>query len=66
MCRWLKRLLFSNRSSRLVENVQRLDCQNRELKHDLKNIAARADALHQLFSKIRDDETWRHEKKERK
>lgn len=62
MCRWLKKLLFSNRSSRLVENVQRLDCQNRELKHDLNNVRTRIDSLHSLFSKMRDDETWRHEK----
>jgi hypothetical protein len=58
MCRWLHKLLFSSRSNRLVETVQRLDCQNREVRHDLKNIAARADALQVLFSKMRDDETW--------
>jgi uncharacterized protein (UPF0335 family) len=64
MIDWLFRL-FTGRKERLTERVERLDHQNRELRHDLRNIAAKADSLHQLFSKIRDDETWRRPERKR-
>jgi hypothetical protein len=61
MFRWLSKIFFERRTSRLLENVQRLDCQNREIRHDLKNIAARADALRELFLRMREDDVWRRE-----
>lgn len=64
-CGWLCnlcRLLYSRRSSEdIAKRVERMDKQNREVRHDLKNIEFRADALRQLVMNMREDDAWRHE-----
>jgi hypothetical protein len=66
MCRWLHNLFFNSRSARLIEHVHRVDQQNREVRHDLKNIQTRTDALRALVLGMREDEQWRLEQKERR
>jgi hypothetical protein len=42
----------------LVERVEKADCETRESKHKLRNLAMRTQALHRLFSEIKEDELW--------
>jgi hypothetical protein len=42
----------------LVERVDRADQETRESKHKLRNLAMRTQALHRLFSEIKEDELW--------
>jgi hypothetical protein len=43
----------------LVERVDRADQETRESKHKLRNLAMRTQALHRLFSEIKEDELWK-------
>jgi hypothetical protein len=40
----------------LVERVEHADQETRESKHKLRNLAMRTQAIHKLFSEMRDDE----------
>jgi hypothetical protein len=42
----------------LVERVDKADKETRESKHKLRNLAMRTQALHRLFSEIKEDELW--------
>lgn len=61
-CHHLKRLFRPTRKA-LVEKVQQLEQQNREVKHDLRNIQARADALKQLIMGMRNEDASFDERK---
>ena len=43
----------------LVERVDAADHQTRESKHKLRNLAMRTQALHKLFSEMKEDDIWR-------
>ena len=43
----------------LVRRVEKADDESRQTKHRLRNLAMRTQAIHKLFSEIKDDEVWR-------
>jgi hypothetical protein len=45
--------------SRLSRKVDEVDRESREVKHTLRNLAMRSNALHRLVTEMREDETWR-------
>jgi hypothetical protein len=58
---WLKRLYCMWKSTDAIQDrVEQMDKRNREVKHDLNNIAFRADALRRMVMRMREDETWRN------
>lgn len=57
----IKQALDLRRSQDLIDKVAQVDQQNREVKHDLRNLAQRTDALRHLVQSMREDETWRRE-----
>jgi hypothetical protein len=46
----------------VAQKIHDLDEQQREVRHDLKNVQARADALARLVEGMREDDTWRKNK----
>lgn len=52
------RSVFSQRS--LAGKVDTLDNRQREIRHDLKNIQTRTEALKRLVRKMREDDVWRN------
>jgi hypothetical protein len=50
--------LFSKHDD-LLRRVEQADHDSRETKHKLRNLAMRTQAIHKLFSEIKDDEVWR-------
>jgi hypothetical protein len=52
------RALFTKHDD-LVRRVENADHESRETKHRLRNLAMRTQAIHKLFSEIKDDEVWR-------
>ena len=43
----------------LVDRVEKADQETRESKHKLRNLAMRTQAIHKLFSGMKEDELWR-------
>lgn len=63
----LRQLLFRwfAASSRATRRVEEVDQQTREIRHDLKNIQARNDALARLVSSMREDDLRRDDRSRR-
>jgi hypothetical protein len=39
----------------IADRVERIDKESREVRHDFKNVQSKADLLHRLVSRMRDD-----------
>jgi hypothetical protein len=52
------RSVFSQRS--IAGKVDVLDNRQREIRHDLKNIQTRTEALKRLVRRMREDDVWRN------
>jgi hypothetical protein len=57
----IKRIFDLSRSQELVDRVAEIDKRNREVKHEVRGLAQRADALKHLVLSMREDATWRDE-----
>ena len=53
----IKRLF--KKHDELVDRVEEAERQARESKHKLRNLAMRTQAIHKLFSGMKEDELWR-------
>lgn len=57
----IKRAFDFNRTQEMAERVAAVDQRNREVKHEVRGLAQRADALKHLVMSMREDDTWRRE-----
>lgn len=54
---WFKRTFV--KSGEICHKVEQIDHKTRDMKHTLRNLAMRSQALHKLVSEMREDGTWR-------
>jgi hypothetical protein len=61
---WERIYRFFKCGSDLPTRVEKMDQQHREVRHDLKNVQASADALYQLVLRMREDHSWQQPQSE--
>ena len=58
---YLRGLFHHSHTDKVTEHLEQIDQRNREVRHDLKNVQTRTDALARLIESMREEERPRWE-----